>query len=178
MSKDFELYTQLKVFIAFDKDDVERLRSLAPLFAAHGAAITDEFYRRLLATPETAPLIENRVEQLKQTHVRWLNSLLVGEYEQPYFEERWRIGMTHVRVGIPPWWVEAVTSFLREAGAGLITREFPGPEGVARSQSFLKILDVDLWIINLAYNDERLARLSNFTGMSRKLIERCVLQGT
>lgn len=178
MSKEFELYGQLKVFIDFSAQDAENLRSLAPLFATHGAAVTDEFYRRLTANPEAAPLIEGRVEQLKQTHIRWLMSLFAGEYEQPYFEERWRIGLTHVRVGIPPWWVEAVTSFLREAGLGLITKESPGPEGVARGQSFLKILDVDLWIINLAYNDERLARLSSFTGMSRRLIERCVLQGT
>ena len=82
-----------------------------------------------------------------------------------------------VRVGIPPWWVEAVTSYLREAGLELIAVSMPGTEGIAHAQSYLKILDIDLWIINLAYNDERLVRLSTFTGMSRKLIERCVLQG-
>ena len=37
--------------------------------------------------------------------------------------------------------------------------------------------EYDAWLINLAYNDERLARLCNFTGMSRKLLERCVAQG-
>lgn len=178
MRNEFALYTQLKTFIDFSAEDAAHLGSLRPLFAEHGAAITDEFYRRLAANPEAAPLIEGRVDALKQTHLRWLMSLLAGEYDEPYFEERWRIGLTHVRVGVPPWWVEAVTSFLREAGLDLITRHFPGPDGVARARSFLKILDVDLWIINLAYNDERLARLSSFTGMSRKLIERCVLQGT
>lgn len=177
MTGDLERFVQLKEFIGFGADDARNLRALAPLFEAHGAAVTDGFYKRLAATPDTAPLIEGRVDKLKQTHRRWMASLFQGEYEQPYFEERWRIGMTHVRVGIPPWWVEAVTSYLREAGVGLIAGNFPGVEGVARGQSYLKILDIDLWIINLAYNDERLARLSNFTGMSRKLIERCVLQG-
>ena len=42
--------------------------------------------------------------------------------------------------------------------------------------SLLRVLDLDVMIINLAYGDERLARLSEFTGMSRKLIERCVVQ--
>ena len=79
-----------------------------------------------------------------------------GEYDRPYFDERWRIGMTHVRVGIPPWWVEAVTSFLREAGLELITASAPGPEGVERAQSYLKILDIDLWIINLSSLETRL----------------------
>lgn len=170
-------FSQLKEFIGFGREDIEHLRALAPVFKTHGAAITDSFYARLAANPDTAPLIEGRVDTLKQTHMRWLESLFQGEYGDIYLEERLRIGLVHVRVGIPPWWVEAVTSFLRTAGLDLITRTFPGPEGVALGQSYLKILDIDLWLINLAYNDERLTRLCNFTGMSRKLLERCVAQG-
>ena len=44
------------------------------------------------------------------------------------------------------------------------------------ARSVVRILDLDLMIINLAYGEERLERLSQFTGMSRKLIERCVTQ--
>jgi|JI6StandDraft_1071083.scaffolds.fasta_scaffold00785_19 hypothetical protein len=174
---DPQLYAKLKEFIGFGPEDLQNLRALAPLFKEHGAAITDSFYTRLAANPDTAPLIEGRVEKLKQTHMRWMEGLFLGEYGDSYMEERWRIGLVHVRVGIPPWWVEAVTSFLRDAGSALITSTFPGPEGAALSRSYLKILDIDLWLINLAYNDERLARLCNFTGMSRKLLERCVAQG-
>ena len=174
---DPQLYAKFKEFIGFGPEDLQNLRALAPLFKEHGAAITDSFYTRLAANPDTAPLIEGRVEKLKQTHMRWMEGLFQGEYGDSYMEERWRIGLVHVRVGIPPWWVEAVTSFLRDAGSALITSTFPGPEGAALSRSYLKILDIDLWLINLAYNDERLARLCNFTGMSRKLLERCVAQG-
>ena len=45
-----------------------------------------------------------------------------------------------------------------------------------RYASLVKVLDLDLMIINLAYGEERLERLSSFTGMSRKLLERCVTQ--
>lgn len=172
-----QLFSELKSFIGFVAEDAQNLRTLAPVFAEHGQEITDGFYDRLAATPETAPLIEGRVDQLKQTHMRWMASLFQGEYGDAYLQERWRIGLVHVRVGIPPWWVEAVMSYLRSAGLGLVSASFPGPEGIALGQSLLKILDIDLWIINLAYNDERLARLSSFTGMSRKLMERCVIQG-
>jgi len=175
---DPQRYAQLKEFIGFGPEDIQNLRALAPIFAAHGAAITDRFYLRLSTNPDTAPLIEGRVEKLKHTHMNWMSGLFKGEYGDAYMEERWRIGLVHVRVGIPPWWVEAVTSFLRDAGVELITSTFPGPEGSALARSYLKILDIDLWLINLAYNDERLARLCNFTGMSRKLLERCVAQGT
>jgi len=175
---DPQRFAQLKEFIGFGPEDAQNLRTLAPLFKAHGAAITDAFYERLAANSDTAPLIEGRVDKLKQTHMRWMDGLFLGDYGDPYMEERWRIGLVHVRVGVPPWWVEAVTSFLRSAGFGLISGAFPGDPGVALGQSYLKILDIDLWLINLAYNDERLARLCSFTGMSRKLLERCVVQGS
>jgi len=166
-----------KEFVGFGPEDAANLRALAPLFAAHGAAITEGFYERLAATPETAPLIAGRVDRLKATHARWMSGLFEGVYGDAYFEERWRIGLTHVRASIPPHWVEAVTSFLRAAGLGLIARETEPARAPALSRSYLKILDIDLWIINLAYRDEQLARLTNFTGMSRALLDRCVLQG-
>jgi hypothetical protein len=81
--------------------------------------------------------------------------------------------MTHVRVGVKPWWVEAVSSFLRTEGVALLSREIDDPELRPRGvQALVKILDIDLMIINLAYSEETIDRLSQFTGMSRKLIER------
>jgi hypothetical protein len=53
----------------------------------------------------------------------------------------------------------------RDRDAGLRTAPAPG---------LVKILDIDLMIINLAYSQETIDRLSKFTGMSRKLIERCI----
>jgi hypothetical protein len=51
----------------------------------------------------------------------------------------------------------------------------PTPGQRTRSvQALIKILDIDLMIINLAYSQETIDRLSSFTGMSKKLIERCV----
>ena len=47
-------------------------------------------------------------------------------------------------------------------------------EFAAHVQSLCKILDLDQMIINTAYQQERLARLCRFTGMSRTLIERCI----
>lgn len=173
------LVDEVKRFIGFTDADAANLRELAPIFAEHGAAVTDAFYARLAATADTAPLIEGRVEQLKRTHIQWMSELFQGEYGEGYLQNRWRIGLTHVRVGVPPWWVEAVVSFLRGASVDLLEQTIADPtRRVACSQSLLRILDLDLLIINLAYGDERLDRLSQFTGMSRKLIERCVLQVT
>jgi len=169
------IFQEIKDFIGFTADDVAALRGLQPIFAAHGAAITDLFYVKLARDPAQSKLIEGRVEQLKKTHNRWMAELFGGEYGAGYFDDRWRIGLTHVRVGVKPWWVEAVTSFLRTEGVALLTQELADPAQRVRSaQALIKILDIDLMVINLAYSQETIDRLSEFTGMSRKLIERCV----
>ncbi len=175
MTETNAIFQEIKDFIGFTEDDVAALRTLAPIFATHGAAITDLFYVKLAADPEQSKLIEGRVESLKKTHNKWMSQLFAGEYGEAYFDDRWRIGLTHVRVGVKPWWVEAVTSFLRTEGFGLLTRELADPAQRTRSvQAMIKILDIDLMVINLAYSQETIDRLSQFTGMSRKLIERCV----
>jgi hypothetical protein len=177
MTPPVQMFADLKQFIGFTDADAANLRRLAPLFAEHGPAVTDEFYTRLAGHPETAALIAGRVDMLKKTHARWMNELFAGDYGDGYLENRWRVGLIHVRVGVRPHWVDAVASFLRAAGTELIAREIGDPdERVACTQSYLRILDLDMMLVDLAYGEERLDRLSQFTGMSRKLIERCVLQ--
>ncbi len=175
MTEAQSVFQEIKNFIGFEATDVESLKTLAPLFASHGAAITDLFYAKLEKDPEQSKLIAGRVDALKRTHLRWMSELFAGEYGDAYFENRWKIGLTHVRVGVKPWWVEAVTSFLRTEGLGLLISEIAdADQRTVAAKAMIKILDIDLMIINLAYSDETIERLSNFTGMSRKLIERCV----
>lgn len=169
------LFQELKQFIGFSDADAANLRALAPIFAEGGHAVTDEFYSRLEKNPETANLIAGRVDALKATHNRWMTELFAGDYGDTYLESRWKIGLVHVRVGISPHWVEAVVSFLRAAAIELIEQKVADKAQQADyAQAVVRILDLDLMIINLAYGEERLDRLSQFTGMSRKLIERCV----
>lgn len=171
------LFQELKQFIGFSDADAANLRALAPIFAEGGHAVTDEFYSRLEKNPETANLIAGRVDALKATHNRWMTELFAGDYGDTYLESRWKIGLVHVRVGISPHWVEAVVSFLRAAAIELIEQKIADKALQADyAQAVVRILDLDLMIINLAYGEERLDRLSQFTGMSRKLIERCVTQ--
>ena len=175
MNESSTVFGAVKRFIGFDAGDIDNLRALAPIFAADGPALTDAFYERLGAEPTTAALIAGRVDALKATHARWMAGLFAGEYGDDYLADRLRIGQVHVRVGVPPWWVEAVFSFLRGAGVDLLDRRVPDPERRgALICSFFRILDLDLLLINLAYGEERLDRLCAFTGMSRTLLERCV----
>ncbi len=171
----FELLERLKTFLSFDDADAENLRSMAAIVGRHGPAITDAFYVRLAANPKTAPLIEGRVDALKGTHRAWMASLTSGDYGPDYLTSRWRIGLAHVRVGLEPWWVESVMSFIRTSMLEALAKELADPAELARKHnSFVKVCDLDLLIINLSYGEDRLARITEFTGMKRALLENII----
>lgn len=175
MSPPLELYERLKVFVGFGTPDVENLVTLQPVVAKHGPSITDAFYSRLGDMPETAKFIGGRVDALKGTHKSWMLSLVGGEYGKDYLESRWRIGHAHVRIGLDAYWVEGVMSFIRTSVVEAIGREITDPAEVARkSASFVKACDLDMLVINLSYAEDRLERLTAFTGMKRALIENII----
>lgn len=171
----YEEFEALKRFVDFTDADAANLKALAPVVEAHGPRITDHFYETLGAVEETAKIIEGRVEALKKTHKQYMVELTGGDYGEAYFERRSRIGQVHVVMGIDPRFVEGVMSTIRvgmlEAMAGEIA---DSAELAAKSGSFIKLCDIDLAIINMAYAEERLDRFSEFTGMSRRLIENVI----
>ncbi len=174
----FAIYEEVRAFTRFDADDARRLVALAPVFAKHGPGITDRFYEALQQWDRTAPIIEGRVDRLKVTHVRWMASLFEGEYGRPFFDAQFRIGQVHVTQKIAPEFVESVMNHLRREGLSAILAEHPDP-AIANAEfaSLVKVLDLCLVTINLAYADERLDRMASVTGMSRALIENLIARG-
>ncbi|MCF6311127.1 MAG: protoglobin domain-containing protein [Verrucomicrobiales bacterium] len=177
----YENYTEMKKFVGFTSDDIENLKSMAPVFEKHGATLTDFFYETLELYPETAALIEGRVDTLKLTHSRWMGELFTGVeggYDEAYFNNRDIVGKVHVKIGLDPRWVEGVMNIIRTGGHAALSQELESAADLgAKFNSLCKILDLDLMVINLSYADERLTRLATFTGMSRKLIENCINSG-
>ncbi|TNE91190.1 MAG: hypothetical protein EP330_05975 [Deltaproteobacteria bacterium] len=174
----FQVYNDMKEFIGFTAEDEVRLQALGPVFAKHGPGITDRFYDSLQAYPKTAKIVEGRVEALKSTHKQWMTELFAGEYGRPFFDRQYVIGQVHVVNNINPEFVEAVTSTLRTFGRLAVFEEMGSNDDAGlHSDSLAKILDLALMTINLAYADERIDRMSNVTGMSRRLIENLIKRG-
>lgn len=164
-----------KEFVGFSADDARHLADMAVLVELHGPGITDHFYQVIQSTPETAAMVEGRVDHLKRTHMGYMKQLVGGTYGSDYFESRIRVGKVHVQQGIEPHWVEAVMSIIRTQLVSLISNHFAdSDERSAKARAVLRICDLDLLLINFAYAEERLERLSKFTGMGRKLIENVI----
>lgn len=170
-----QVIDEMVTFLAFGPVDAANLRALAPVMETYQAAITDAFYETLAQYGPTAKLIEGRVDALKRTHAKWFRDLFAGEYGDDYFAGRWRIGLAHVRIGLDPFWVEGVMSMIRTAAANALAKELADPIEVAkRYASLCKLLDLDLLVINLSYQEDRLQRLTDFTGLKRPLIENII----
>lgn len=174
----FGLYEEAKAFLDFTDMDGSHLAALEPVFAKYGGKITDHFYKSLARYPRTAAIIEGRVDALKATHKMWMMGLFTGDYGRSFFDTQYRIGQVHVTNNIQPEFVESVMSILRTEGRWAINEELGfSDDAAAKSDAYVKVLDLCLMTINLAYTDERLNRISKVTGMSRRLIENLVKNG-
>lgn len=173
--KAFATFETVKGLLELGDDEVRELVGMKELVAQHGGAITDHFYASLARYPDTLKMIDGRVDALKATHKAWMAGLVGGDYGRTYFDSRWRIGLAHVRIGLDPFWVESVMSLIRTHMTAAIESEGGDPATVSRrTRAFTKVCDLDLLIINLSYGEDRLDRLSEFTGMKRALIENII----
>jgi len=153
------------------------------LLKKHGAdllpfipEITTEFYKQLMSEAQTAKYIEGRVESLKTTHITWITTLLSGNYDNNFLETQLKIGVTHVAVGIPPLFVASSMSCLRSALAKTVTKELSGSADITvdLSSAIIKVLDLSHFLIDYAYEKDRLKRLTHATGLSLPLLENLI----
>lgn len=177
MPTPFEVFNEMKTFLNFTDQDVANLKAIGPAVAKYGKAITDEFYETLSKFPATQKFLVGQVDRLKGTHAVWMGQLFEGEYGEKYFNRRMAIGQAHVRVGLDSYWCEVVMNIIRARALEALTMEIADPlEVAAKYQSLLKILDIDLLIMNLSYSEDRLDRMADCSGMSRALIENLIKQ--
>ncbi len=166
----------LKNIIGFSIDDENHLRHLGQYLVPRLPDLTDRFYDRLMADDSTRSHLEGRVEQLKKTHIAWLTELFAGDYGEAFMARQRRIGEVHVAAGIPPLFVAASMSFLRGAFPSEIeisAREIGEPVGVCIGV-VLRLLDICQYLIDSAYEAERMRRLTAATGMSLVLLKNLI----
>lgn len=179
MSVDETLVEEIRIFRSvsnFTKGDEDKLREAAPIILPHINAITDKFYEQLAAEEKTAKYIEGRVELLKKTHIQWLTDLFSGKCDNDFIEKQLRIGKAHVSAKIPPLFVASSMSYLRSAFPKLINHELHHDEKAASELegALLRILDLCQYLVDHAYEQDRLNRLTNATGLSRPLLENLI----
>ncbi|MEQ1571265.1 MAG: protoglobin domain-containing protein [Myxococcota bacterium] len=149
------LFDDLKRLVGFGIEDAAHLVSLAPLFMRRGHEVSEVFLEVFGDDPETSDLLEGRIEAAAAGHRRWVAGLFGGAYGPSYFAELERIGLVHVRLGIPLPLLEAALSVARVRGDALICEEVADRElALACRTSLDRLLDLNQIALGLAYEGE------------------------
>ena len=127
-------------------------------------SLVDDFYAEIERHPAARKVItggQAQIDRLKGTLVQWIRELLAGNYDADYVARRWRVGWRHVEIGLEQVYTNVALSRLR---TGLIRSLHVSwqrdPQALKETVRALnKLLDLDLAIIEDAYQAEYMARL-------------------
>jgi len=173
-------YAELQRYVGWNEEDQQRVIAIRDLLLAHTDSLIDDFYEEIQRHPHTAQIITGGPEQiarLKTMLRQWLRQLLTGPYDHGYVALRSNVGRRHVEIGLEQVYVNAALSRLRMGLAQQLHDVWNGsPEDLRVTlESLNKLLDLDLAIIEDAYQTEYLAnqeRLSKENFQLRVALER------
>jgi transcriptional regulator with PAS, ATPase and Fis domain len=101
-----------------------------------------------------------QIVQLKSSLRQWLRQLLTGPYDHDYVQLRTKVGRKHVAIGLDQVFTNAALARLRTGMLRILSQHMQAtPDDLAETISaFNKLLDLDLAIIEDAYQTEFAAR--------------------
>jgi two-component system sensor histidine kinase HydH len=165
------LFEELKRYVQFDADDEAALGALHPILKPELVRIADVFYTRILSHEGARTALEggeSQVGRLKITLVAWMDRLLLGPWDEEYFELRCRIGRVHVRIALPQHYMFGAMNVLRNEMGIVLERAFADhPAELSRTRRALdRILDLELAIMLHTYREDLMAQQSRIERLS------------
>lgn len=156
----------------FDAQDAACLAALQPYVSPLLPELTEAFYERILSSDAMRPFVIDQVDSLKQTHLRWMNMLFSGNYDDQFVQVHQHIGEVHFKQKIPPLFVSASMAFLRAEMPKLITADIlakcPQYDYAFCTAALLRLIDICQFLIDRTYYRS----LMELLGISPKLFLR------
>jgi len=104
-------------YLRLSVDDLTLLAELRPAVEERAPGFVEDFYRHLLGFEETRALLRDEAvrERLLRAQAQYFVSLVDPDLDADYVEGRFRIGLTHERIGLEPaWYLGAYSIFQSE----------------------------------------------------------------
>jgi signal transduction histidine kinase len=159
----YRRYQELQRYVGWSAEDAEQVRSVADLLQPYLRPLIDDFYDEIERHPEARKVItggQAQITRLKGTLLGWIRDLLSGPYDQDYVARRWKVGWRHVEIGLDQVYTNVALSRLRRGLLRTLEDTWRGDpqQGLAVRRSLNTLLDLDLAIIEDAYQAEYTAR--------------------
>ena len=108
---------EMKRYVRLDERDARMLLAFRPVAAPHFERIALEFYERIREHTEAHAVFsgEAQILRLQRSLVAWMARILSGSYDEAYAEETRKIGIVHVRVGLPQRYMFTAMALIRVA---------------------------------------------------------------
>lgn len=147
------LFEEIKSYVEFTPEDGRLVAAMADRVRPLLGGVIERFYDALLQNKTARAVFTGGAPQLarqKKLLTEWLRGVFAGDYGRSYFENRLRIGDTHLRVGLPQrYMVLGMEIIWRELSRGL---KHVVPKPTARElESLHKVLSLDLTIMLESY---------------------------
>ncbi|MBI4640845.1 MAG: hypothetical protein HY731_09130 [Candidatus Tectomicrobia bacterium] len=166
------LFDEMKRFEGFTDCDSALLRELRPLAEQSLHHLLDLFYETLLQYEGTRRVLtegEEQIVRLKKTLKLWVITLLTGPYNEEYYQQRSRIGKTHVKIKLDQHYMFAAMNLIRNWFHDLILREFMNDPVKQRDllRAVNKILDIELAIMLESFRENFIEQLKQGEQLGR-----------
>ena len=159
----FERYKELQAYVGWGDEDAARIKAVAETIEANIDVLINDFYAEIQRHPEASRVItggQAQIARLMASLRAWLSESLKGRSDVDYVERRWKIGLRHAEIGLNPAYTSAAMSRLRNGLIEILSTKTNHSPTELRElvQSLNKLLDLDLSIIQDAYEAEYLSR--------------------
>jgi signal transduction histidine kinase len=159
----YQRYQELQAYVGWSDADAGRVQAVAALLDSALPPLIDDFYAEIERHPPARRVITGgapQIERLKGTLIRWVRELLAGPYDRDYVSRRWQVGWRHVEIGLDQLYTNVALSRLRTGLTRSLRQRWTAAADdlLDTIQSLNKLLDLDLAIIEDAYQSEHLAR--------------------
>lgn len=98
------VFEEMLKYIGLSATDVSNIISLRDSILPLLEEVTEKFYEELLKNPNARAIFTGGDRQIAHQRIlltRWLSEVFDGNYGREYYEKRFQIGLTHMRVGLP-----------------------------------------------------------------------------
>lgn len=154
-----ETIEELKIHYSWTKEDEENLSQISWIGEKYKEEFIEEFYRYLENFSDTSKYLPDEAtrKRHKEKVKDWFASLFTSEYDARYLRRLYRIGETHVRIGLPPHYVQASMNFVRNYIADKLNKEMGCTLEMNRIlKSVNKALDINLDVMINSFREEEL----------------------
>lgn len=168
-------HESLKAHYKFTHEEESILKNLQPMMIELSDTFIDEFYDYISGFSSTAKFLKNQeiIDYHRRKIKEWFVNLFCGNYDLAYFTYLYKIGETHVRIGLPTHYVNSAFTFVRTfIVKNLYLNCVNDMKCIKEIEAVEKILDINLDTLTVSYREEELGK---FLSLSR--FEKTVLSG-